>query len=350
MGMTEGPEQHRDEELRELLAAHALHALHALHASLPEESVRIERYLAEHPADAAELQRLSNAAAWIGATEALTPPPTLRRSVLAAARARRAATDHDDELMRLYRTETDRLAALVATLLAGDLAAKTANGLSVRDLLIHLAAMESMVSAGLGTPVTSIVAGTGVDERTARFVEDLAARPIDDVQAIWRDAIDGVTQWAASGAPTGLMPWLGVDVPRDTLLISRAFETWIHADDIRRALGRPLEPPRPADLHRMADFSLRNLPVWLELSGRAHPGRTARVVLTGDGGGSWLVPLSGQDATVSEPADVVLELDVVAWCHRVGERVTTDAVARRITGDDALALDVLESASALATL
>jgi hypothetical protein len=209
--------------------------------------------------------------------------------------------------------------------------------------------MESMVSEGLGTPVATIDAGTEVDARTARFVEALAVRPVDDVQAIWRESIDGVMQWAATGAPTGLLPWLGVDVQRDTLLISRAFETWIHADDIRRAVGRPLEPPRAADLHRMADFSLRNLPIWLELSGRAHPGQTARVVLTGDGGGTWLVPMA-HETPASEEVAVELELDVVAWCHRVGERVTADAVVTHVTGDAALAVDLLESASAVATL
>jgi uncharacterized protein (TIGR03083 family) len=343
MGVNEGSEPMTDDEVRELLAAHALHA------SLPEEQVRIERLLADDPAAAAEFERLANAAAWIGATEALAPPPTLRRSVLDAARARRHPAG-DDTLMRLYRTETDRFAALVATLGPDDLAARTANGLSVRDLLIHLAAMESMVSAGLGTVVTTISAATDVDGRTAAFVEALAVRPVDDVQAIWRAGIDGVLHWAATKEPRGLVPWLGVDVQRDTLLISRAFETWIHADDIRRALGRALEPPQPADIHAMADFSLRNLPVWLELTGRAHPGQTARVVLTGPGGGSWLVPMGGGEARPSELVDVELEVDVVAWCHRVGERVTTDAIAARVEGDAGLARDLLDSASAVATL
>ena len=210
--------------------------------------------------------------------------------------------------------------------------------------------MESMVSAGLGTTVTAISTATDVEGRTAAFVEALAVRPVDDVQAIWRDGIDGVLEWAATDQPRGLLPWLGVDVQRDTLLISRAFETWIHADDIRRALGRPIEPPTPADIHAMADFSLRNLPIWLELAGRAHPGQTARVVLTGAGGGSWLVPMGGDGGRPSEVVDVELEVDVVAWCHRVGERVTTDAIVARVEGDALLARDLLESASAVATL
>jgi hypothetical protein len=148
------------------------------------------------------------------------------------------------------------------------------------------------------------------------------------------------------------VPMHGASFGLGPRLVMQSFETWIHADDIRRALGRPLEPPSPGDLHAMADFSLRNLPIWMELTGRAHPGRTARVVLTGAGGGSWLVPMG--DGTAAETAeaavDVELEVDVVAWCHRVGERVTTDGIEARVEGDAALARDLLEAASAVATL
>lgn len=346
MGMTEGPESVADADLSALLAAHALHA------TLPNEVAQLERYLARDPNAAAEFERLSNAAAWIGATEALTPPPTLRRAVLAAARARKGDADsRDDDLMHLYQTEADRFDALVDSLAPDDLAATTANGLSARDLVIHLAAMETMVAGGLGSPAPLPDAGTDVEARTAVFVDRFAVEPIDTVRVLWRDAVAGVMTWAASGSETGLLAWLGIEVERDTVLISRAFETWIHADDIRRSIGRPLEPPRPAHLHRMADFSMRNLPAWLDVAGRAHPGRAARIVLTGDGGGSWLVPLAaGAAVDVVGDVDVVLELDVVDWCHRVGERVGPEAVPVRVTGDAALATDILHAASALATL
>jgi uncharacterized protein (TIGR03083 family) len=345
MGVTGGSEPMSDAELRELLAAHALHA------SVRSEALQLEAYVARTPAAAAELARLSTAAAWIGATEALTPPPRLRSSVLAAARARsRSPHAVDDELLALYRAETGRFDELVPTLGADDLAAMTANGLSVRDLVIHLAAMESMVAAGLGHPVTPVGGSTDVEERTAEFVDAFALQPIDDVRMLWLDAIAEICEWGRAGESHGLLPWLGFDVQRDTLLISRAFETWIHANDIRRAIGRPLEQPKPAHLHRMADFSMRNLPAWLEVVGRPHPGRTARVVLTGEGGGSWLVPLAPHQPTVVEAVDVVLEVDIVEWCHRVGERVTTDAIAVQVTGDPVLATDILEAASAFATL
>ena len=345
MGLTDAPEPMSDAELRELLAARALDA------SVTSEDLQIDAFVARDADAAAELARLSTAAAWIGATEALTPPPRLRSSVLAAARARnRAPGALPDDLMRIYRRETDEFDGFATTLGSDDLAATTANGLSARDLIIHLAAMESMVADAVGRPVIALDAGTDVGSRTAAFVEVFGVQPIDAVLSVWRDAIAGVTEWAATGAPRGLLPWLGVEVGRDTLLISRTFETWIHANDIRRAIGRPLEHPPAAQLHRMADFSMRNLPAWLDVVGRGHPGRTARVVLTGPGGGTWLVPLAADGSTAVEEADVAIEVDVIDWCHRVGERIAPDAVSVRVTGDAGLATDILEAASALATL
>lgn len=322
-------------------------AAYALNACEPEEAARIERYLARHPEAVAALTRLSTAAAWIGATEALSPPESLRGSILAAARARAGAAP--DDVLGVLRDLADGFDVLVRGLGPADLSAGTANGLSVRDLVIHLAAQESMVTsalAGTEPPVSPLVT---IDERTAAFVEVFAVRPLDDVRDLWRDSIDDIIEWGASGAEQGHVPWFGQEVPRDVVLAIRAFETWIHSDDIRRALGRPLEPPRAGQLHLMAEFSMESLPTWLALTGRARPGRTARMVLTGDGGGDWLVPLGPGEAD-AETVDVTVEVDVVDWCHRVGERITTDAIRVRVEGDAALAGDILESASVLATL
>jgi len=73
-----------DTMLDELLGAYALDAVGA------DEAVAVEAYLERAPHAAQELARLRNAATWIGATEALTPPPELHDTVLEAARSRRA--------------------------------------------------------------------------------------------------------------------------------------------------------------------------------------------------------------------------------------------------------------------
>ncbi len=341
-----------DATVDDLLAAYALNACE------PSEALQVERYLAEHPAAAAELAKLSTAAAWIGATEALTPPPRLRDDLLAVARARNTRSASDDAL-ELFRDQTDQLDALVGRLRADDLSAPTANGLSVRDLLVHLAAMETMVAAGVRHTDPAIVPSVDIEGRTAAFIEVFALRPLDEVRSVWRRAVEEIADWAVGGEAEGHVPWLPVALPRDTIIVIRSFETWIHADDIRRALGLELESPRPAHLHRMANFSMQSLPAWLEVSGRPHPGRAARIVLTGAGGGSWLVPLALGEANVAEAAgvesvDVVLEVDIVDWCHRVAERISPDAIAVRVAGPTDLAgdlaVDILEAASTLATL
>jgi uncharacterized protein (TIGR03083 family) len=338
---------HEHETIDDLLAAYALNACE------PDEVERIERHLASDPQARAELARLSTAASWIGATEALTPPPALRTHLLAAARVRGPAGPRTgDGALALFGDLADRLDAVARGLGAGDLGAATANGLSVRDLLIHLAAMESLVAAALTETIPPVVASEEIEARTAAFVEVFALRPLDEVRTLWRESVDTILAWGAAGHPQGFVPWFGQELPRDIILTIRAFETWIHTDDIRRALGRPLEPPRPSQLHLMATFSIESLPAWLVLADRTHPGRVARVVLTGAGGGSWLVNLGAEETAVADdaPADVTLEVDVVDWCHRIGERITTDAIPVRVLGDAALATDILESASVLATL
>ncbi len=98
----------------------------------------------------------------------------------------------------------------------------------------------------------------------------------------------------------------------------------------------------------MADVSVTAMPAALEVAERAHRGKTARVVLTGDGGGDWLIPLGFSE--IGETPDVVFTADVVDWCRCVSERVAPEALARRVEGDPALADDLAAASSAFATL
>ena len=84
------------------------------------------------------------------------------------------------------------------------------------------------------------------------------------------------------------------------------------------------------------------------MTGRSRPTRTARLVLTGEGGGEWLVAMGGGEPNAVP--DVTVTADVVDWCRRVGERIAPDALACRIDGDESLAADLIEAASAFATL
>src|SRR5215218_3620903 len=336
-----------DPMLDELLGAYALDAVDA------DEAVAVEAYLARAPHAADEVARLRNAAAWIAATEALAPPPELHDTVLEAARARRPTTlgrsAPDDPFLAVYLTETGRLDALIDTVPDDALDRTTFNGLTVRELVIHLAAMESSFAATLGATTDPEIVETAVHARTAAFLERYRDRPLADTRARWREAVDAVRRWATdpANADAGVQ-WLALHFTRDSLLIARSFETWTHADDIRRALGHPLESPPAGSLRLMADVSVTAMPAALEVAGRAHPGKTARIVLTGDGGGDWLIPLGFSET--GETPDVVLTADIVDWCRCASERLAPGALPRRVEGDPALADDLAAASSAFATL
>ena len=128
----------------------------------------------------------------------------------------------------------------------------------------------------------------------------------------------------------------------------RAFETWIHTDDLRRVVGVPEQVPEPAHLALMSDLAGRTLGLSLAMADRMRPGKTARLVLTGGGGGSWLVEMGG--GTPSEEPHVTLTADALDWCRLVGARLGPDEIACAVAGDRGLADDLLAAGPALATL
>ena len=165
--------------------------------------------------------------------------------------------------------------------------------------------------------------------------------------ALWRDSVEANRAWAVAN-PDRSAIWLGLGLTRDDTLLVRAFEAWVHTDDLRRVAGRPEIRVESRHLSLMADLSRRIMPLALAVAAREHEGKTARLVLTGAGGGDWLVPLGAGDP--ADTADVTVTADVVEWCRLMGDRVTIDAVAVEIYGDEALGLDLVAAAPALATL
>ena len=338
--MTSQPEL-SDAQVEELLGAYALDACD------PAETAAVEAVLARRPDLAAEAARLANAAAWIGATEALEPPRALRTAVMGTTRADR--DDPTEIAVALYRAQSEQFehaARLVAD--AGGLDDVTTNGLTAYELVVHKAAQESLLAQAVGRSVVPEVQTTDIDARTHDFIGLLDDRALSGVLDLLRESVDANCDWATS-SDEATARWRGLELDRTDAVIVRAFETWIHTDDLRRVLGQPGRPPVPRHLALMADLAGRSLSGSLALVGRVRPGRTARLVLTGDGGGAWAVPMD-PGATATDPPDVTLTADVVDWCLLVGDRIAASAIPHRVDGDAALAADLLAAAPALATL
>jgi uncharacterized protein (TIGR03083 family) len=327
-----------DGDVRELLGAYALDALSA------DEAAEVEALLVRDPEAAAEAARLRSVAGLLALADAARPPTGLRETTMESARSRRAARDSPP--LALYNRETERVLTVIETL-RPDQDAVTANGLTVPDLVIHLAAVDSLIVEALGGRSGHDDAPTDIDGRTAALCATFAARPIADAWREWQRLVGLIRLHA--GDVSRSVAWRGGDLTVGDLLIARAFEVWTHGDDLRRVRSEPSAPPSPESVALMSDLSVRWLPLGLELVGRARLGQSVRLELTGAGGGEWTVPLGLDAAATAEPAATV-RIDVMDWCLVTAERMNASDVQVEVTGDVTVAGDLLVAAPAFSTL
>ena len=184
-----------------------------------------------------------------------------------------------------------------------------------------------------------------VDSRTATVLRNTRDDDFDTVCARWEEAVAVVR---AADATHETLPWYGNVTPTSIVLAFRAFETWTHAGDIATALGGQRRSLSGETFHTMADLSIGLMPGALAAAGAARAG-CARIVLTGEGGGTWTIPLAPDGSPIGEP---VFELvaPIHEWCLRIGDRVEVADMPLQISGDQELARQLVTSANAYATL
>jgi len=333
------PRELSDADAEELLGAYALDALE------PDEVAAVEAVLARRPDLAREADQLSSVAAWLGATEATEPPGRMRDGVLHAALQRRRGPA--DPVVDVYLSLSEQLEQAIVGLPSDALDVVTPNGLTAAELVVHMAAQESLLAQHLGTPTIADLHEDEIVPRTHALLARMDGHDLDDSVALWREAVEANRAWAVAN-PDRTAVWRGLGLTRDDTLLVRSFEAWVHTDDLRLAAGLPGHRPDDRHLGLMSDLARRILPLALAVSGREHEGKTARLVLTGAGGGDWLVPMGADGAT--GPPDVTVTADVVEWCRLVGDRIAPGALAVHVDGDDSLAGDLVAAAPALATL
>jgi len=323
------------EQFEDLVGAYALDACE------PGEVEAIERYVAAHAEAAAEVERLREVAAGIGAAGASRPPVALRERLLHTAHQRVAPIAVDVALQR----ETDRFESFLSTLDPSELDTPTENGLTVRELVQHVEAIDRAFVVAADDPNSAYI---GPDDVAVITADDLPARTAEPFA-------ETVTRFRRTRARlTELHDRLPADqrvagYGRDNTLVVRAFETWTHHDDARRALGREIVLPDAEVMRTMAELAMRSLPLALAVRGTARTGCTARLVLEGAGGGEWMVPCSPGEAP-SANADVEVRASVVDWCRRFADRIEVEDLPVSIDGDAELARDLVAAANAFAGL
>jgi hypothetical protein len=137
-----------------------------------------------------------------------------------------------------------------------------------------------------------------------------------------------------------------LDTRVTTALTVRVFEIWTHIEDLCRTLRR--DPPLldAARLHLMSHAAVHAIPLGM-LLGNIDGGRhTARIVLTGRGGGVWNQPLQlGLEA--GEPS-VTIVADAVEFCRLAAQRIAPADLEAEVDGPMDLAITVLRGAAVFA--
>jgi uncharacterized protein (TIGR03083 family) len=227
----------------------------------------------------------------------------------------------------------------------------TAAGWTIHELVAHLVGVEAYVASRLDLGDFVPAPGTEHDHvgMTVPIIDAERARhPAETRQAWERSAWAVVGLLEASGPElfTRRIDLYGIPTSARTAIVARMFELWTHADDVRRALGRPLVDPDPERLAAMSDVAARSLPTGMTLSGTARPGSSAKVVLLGEGGGTWIVPLALGDA--GGPPAVTVVADVVDFCRVASTRLDPVTLDHDVEGDAELGGQVLRAVAIFA--
>ncbi len=342
-----------NEELEQKLAALALDALEA------DERDEIESRLGTDPAAAAEAARLQEAAGWLGSLAATTPASDLRSRVLDAAQTRRpagAGVDPDPAVpinpVEIFRSGVTASIAEIERLAPADWSAPLLKReWDVQQMVGHLLGAARYLDGALGRdeaisdlPLAEHVAFTQpwIDaqrdktpaESTRAFAQAFTALA-DHAATLDAEALNTPTQY------------YGFDVQRSTALTAASFELWAHVDDIRRATGHEPLVLSADELSVMCRLAGGILPFTMGYLGTPHPGRTARLVLTGPGGGTFVVAM-GTEVPPPGDEDALVITDALGFCRVAGRHLDVDEIDFEVEGDLAFARDMLASARVLA--
>lgn len=294
------------------------------------------------------------AAEALGLAASHDPAPAVRDRVLAGAVAARppgrpaVVVEAIGPAEALRRTLVE-LQGLVASLTDDDARRPTIERWTVAGLLGHLTAVEAHTGAVLGwwseDPIDQEHDHLAMTLPAVRAAE---SQPFSEARGAWADAVDRVVARLDSldDRMDERVQIHGFDFSIRSLLIARTFEVWTHTEDICRAVGRPPLEPDTARLRLMTEAAVGALPIGMLLNGVDPGGRSVRIVLTGDGGGSWVQALD-LGAPPGEP-ELTLVADAVEFCRVAAKRRSPSDLSCTVVGDADLAADVLTAAAVFA--
>lgn len=355
----------------------------ALAACSPEETAAVEEHLGDCGSCADEALRLREAVGLLHPPESLDLDPGLRTRVLEGCLDRRPPRIPVPEWATPYDAETARLDALLRDMGDAEWHApvrlrwfeadrSTSRRTTVAGVIAHLLTVDGLVALALGLddPLGEVTAAAPTPAaRTEAYWRGSHFPPTRSVRAPWREQSHDLVRtvsFTGGGAGKLSVPYGDFELPLHDAMLDRAFECWVHAEDIAEAVDYPYDPPSPRHLNRMIDLAARMLPAALAVrrqSGLAsptrgrhlvpagEPGRTLRLEIEGLGGGDWLIPLDSPAAKGSAEFEVAhVALDGVEFCQLAAGHVSPEEAAAGQVGDREAIKDVLFAAASLSRM
>jgi uncharacterized protein (TIGR03083 family) len=284
--------------------------------------------------------------------DAEVPAPALRGRVRTASLGTRPPGRPSVDVEAVPGAEAFSRAASALDAILGELstaewARPALRDLDVQGLVGHLIGVEAAFAASLrGEPGAG--GGHHVASTQGSALAQAGRSPVETLQD-WQTHVERSTSLTETfGDPAGSVTYYGITLPLDDLLVVRAFELWVHEEDIRRATGRLLGQPDAGRLARMTALAMALLPAGLVRADRIRPERRVRLVLTGTGGGTWDVAVGGDARAAGRPSQTRIVVDATEFCRVVGNRADLASSGALVTGDVELAADVFAGAAALA--
>ncbi|MFD5654488.1 zf-HC2 domain-containing protein [Streptomyces sp. NPDC127039] len=354
----------------------------ALAACSAPEAAAVEEHLGECDSCADEALRLREAVTLLQRPESLDLDPALRTRVLEGCLERRPPRIPVPEWAASYDAETARLDALLQDFGDAEWHAPVrlrwfeddgaaSRRTTVAGVIAHLLTVDGTVAVhlGLDDPLGDITAPSRAPAaRTEAYWRASHYPPTRAVRAPWREQSHGIVRTVAFTGDAGGMPvsYGDFELPLRDAMLDRAFECWVHAEDIAEAVDYPYEPPSARHLNGMIDLAARMLPGVLaprrgagrpppgggpHLVAAGGPGRSLRLEIEGSGGGEWLIPLDSPGAVGSADHEVAhVALDGVEFCRLAAGHVPPAEAAAGQVGDRAAIRDVLFAAAGLSRL
>ena len=247
-----------------------------------------------------------------------------------------------------FITTGAELADLLETLADDDWTRRTpVEGVTVRDLVEHLVGVERYVLGQLGRRPRLEAPRREDHWSLATFLAtDMRDEPGSSVATTWWSTLLDVVAASRELGPDHEVTYHHLAGSLRGLLVVRTFELWTHGDDIRQAVGRPFNLLDEDRMSLMVEQLMRVLPLGLALSDISRPGCTARINLTGSGGGTFDVALAFGE--VPGDPDITLTAAVIDFCRLAAGRVAPGELEVLVQGDNELLEPILVGATAFA--